>query len=134
MSENRKALVRYRIEQADESLASARLLVENDKLRSSVSGAYYTMFYCVLALLAIKGRSISKHSGVIFLFDMEFIKTNIFSKDFSQWLHEAFDLRQRSDYREMLTVSIERAQAVLTHAHDFLASTRKYLQAQSWFE
>jgi uncharacterized protein (UPF0332 family) len=61
MTGNREALIRYRIEQADE------------------------------------GRGPSKHSGAVALFDGQFVKTELFGKDFSRWLHEAFDLRQRSD-------------------------------------
>ena len=52
MNENVKALLRYRLEQADESLESAKLLYEHQKFRSAISRAYYAMFYAVLALLA----------------------------------------------------------------------------------
>ena len=116
MKEDREALVLYRLEQADESLDSAQLLLDNAKYRPSVSRSYYAMFYDVLALLARTRRETFKQSGVIAMFNREFVKRGIFKKDFSRWLQTAFGFRQRADYREMFTVSYERARGVLEQA------------------
>jgi uncharacterized protein (UPF0332 family) len=94
-SENIQALVRYRLEQADESLLAASILIEKNLFRPSVNRSYYAMYYAVLALLAIEKKETSKHSGVISLFDKEFVKKGTFPKELSRWLHAAFDLRQR---------------------------------------
>ena len=85
------------------------------------------MFYAVLALLATKGLSVSKHSGAVSLFDKEFIKINVFDVEFSRWLHEAFELRQRADYREMFNISAERSAEVLSRARQFVGAVRKHL-------
>ena len=45
MTENIQALVTYRLEQADESLEAARILLGNNLIRPSVNRAYYAMFY-----------------------------------------------------------------------------------------
>jgi uncharacterized protein (UPF0332 family) len=50
------ALVRYRLEQAGEALASAELNLTNALDRSAINRAYYAMFYAVLALLAERTR------------------------------------------------------------------------------
>ncbi len=91
MSENIKALVSYRLEQAVESLDAAQVLLERRLIRPAANRAYYAMFYAILALLATKKRETSKHSGAISLFDKEFVKTGLFSKEFSRWIHDAFD-------------------------------------------
>ena len=98
MTENIQALVNNRLEQADESLVAARTLLDKKLIRPSLNRAYYAMFYAVLALLARGKQETSKHSGVIALFDRDFVKKGIFKKNFSRWLHDALDLRQRSDY------------------------------------
>lgn len=98
ISENVKALSLYRLEQAQESLAASKVLLDQDLIRPSVNRSYYAMFYAVLALLAARKEETSKHSGPIALFDKEFVKSGVFQKEFSRWLHDAFDLRQRSDY------------------------------------
>ena len=113
MNDQQKTLILYRIEQSDESLQSAELLFKNEKYRPAVNRAYYSMFYAVLALLVTENNSISKHSGVISIFDKEYVKKEIFDRSMSKWLHEAFDLRQRADYTEMFTVSKERAEELI---------------------
>lgn len=127
MKEERKALIDYRLEQADESLDSAQILLEHEKYRPSVSPSYYAMFYAVQALLTRKKLVASKHSGAIAIFNRIFVKKNIFNREFSRWLQEAFDLRQRADYREMFTVTSERAKAVLENARSFVEEIKKKL-------
>lgn len=131
MKEERKALIDYRLEQADESLDSAQILFEHKKYRPSVSRSYYAMFYAVQALLIRKKIITSKHSGAIAVFNREFIKNNIFDKEFSRWLQEAFDLRQRADYRELFTVTNERAKSILNNARSFVKEIKKNLSDYS---
>lgn len=127
ITENIQSLVAYRIEQAHESLDAARVLLEKNLDRPALNRAYYAMFYAVLALLATKKRETSKHSGVISLFDKEFVKAGMFDKDFSRWLHEAFDLRQRSDYTIGYHVTREQAQVTLEHAVSFVSEVKNTL-------
>lgn len=126
ISQELQALIRYRLEQADESLASARLLLDNHRLKDSVNRAYYAMFYPTLALLASRGKRPSKHTGVLSLFDSEFVKSGQFDKEYSVWLHRAFDLRQDSDYREMFSVSREGAQETVKQAESFVAQAKSF--------
>jgi uncharacterized protein (UPF0332 family) len=127
ITNNIRSLVTYRLEQADESLAAARVLLEKGLSRQAINRAYYAMFYAVLALLATRQRETSKHSGAISLFDKEFVKSGMFSKDFSRWLHDAFDLRQRSDYAVQFQVAMEEAENSLQHAVSFMRETKKVL-------
>jgi uncharacterized protein (UPF0332 family) len=127
-SENIKALVRYRLEQADESLQAASILVEKGLFRPAVNRSYYAMYYAILALLATSRQETSKHSGVISLFDREFVKPGIFPREFSRWLHAAFDLRQRSDYGPGQVVSSEEATTGLGNARLVVASIAEKLQ------
>jgi uncharacterized protein (UPF0332 family) len=124
---NIRALVKCRLEQAEESLLAAKVLYEKGLSRQSLNRAYYAMFYAVLALLATRKRETSKHSGAIALFDLEYVKPGIFAKNFSQWLHEAFDLRQRSDYAPEFVVTRDDVEAVLQHASSFLTEVRALL-------
>jgi len=127
--EDIQALVRCRLEQADEALAAARLLVEAGMYRQAAGRAYYAAFYSVLALLAKRGLGTSKHAGAVALFDREFVKSGAFGREFSKDLHELFDLRQRADYREMFAVSQERAGDAAAAAERFIAAVRVQLAA-----
>ncbi len=127
MSENIQALVAYRLEQADESLEAARTLLDKKLIRPSVNRAYYAMFYAVLALLAREKQETSKHSGAIALFDRDFVKQGIFKKDYSRWLHDAFDLRQRSDYAADYRATRDDADKTLENAESFVNEVKKVL-------
>jgi uncharacterized protein (UPF0332 family) len=87
------------------------------------------MFYAVLALLALHKQETSKHGGAIALFDRNFVKQGVFNKRLSRWLHDAFDLRQRSDYAASFQVSGETVERVLNNAESFLAEIKKVLSA-----
>jgi uncharacterized protein (UPF0332 family) len=127
ISENIQALVTYRLEQADESLEAARTLLDKNLIRPSVNRAYYAMFYAVLSLLAQGKKETSKHSGAIAFFDKDFVKQGIFKKDYSRWLHDAFDLRQRSDYAADYQASLEDAESTLNNAETFVAKVKDVL-------
>ena len=87
MSENQlKALLLYRMQQADETFQEGEILFNQSAYRGTINRAYYAMFYSVLALLATKKLGTSKHSGVIGLFDREFVKTGFLPRDLSRAL------------------------------------------------
>jgi len=106
MKEDILALIKYRLEEAENSIIEAEVLLkEGMSLRSVMNRLYYAMFYAVLALLQEKELGTSKHYGAISLFDREFIKSGIFDKELSKTLHRAFELRQKGDYMEQAEVT-----------------------------
>ena len=75
---DKETLVAYRFKQAEETLLDAeRMLQGGISPRSITNRAYYSMFYIVLALFLKTDINIktSKHTGVISIFDKEFILT-----------------------------------------------------------
>jgi hypothetical protein len=113
--EEPRNLARYRIQQAQESLEEARYLFDGEKSpRSIVNRAYYAMFYSVLALLVYEPYSTSKHSGVVGYFNRRFIKDGQFGIEHGRAFNRAFEMRQRSDYREFTRLSREQSPALLS--------------------
>jgi uncharacterized protein (UPF0332 family) len=130
--DNLKALIKYRMEQADETLKEAEILFENASYRGTINRAYYSMFYSVLALLTMKKLGSSKHSGVISLFDREFVKTGLFTRDKSRSLRIAFDRRQTHDYGELIKIEKDIAHDTLKDARGFILAVRKYLSSAGY--
>ncbi|HHY32898.1 MAG TPA: HEPN domain-containing protein [Firmicutes bacterium] len=127
-NEAKRALISYRLQQASEALQDAAKLAEHQGTpRSIVNRSYYAMFYAVLALLLSVEKSTSKHSGAISAFDLYFVRAGLFPKHLSKSLHRAFELRQQSDYQEMVTVSPEDAHEAIRSADEFVAAVRTYL-------
>ena len=128
MSEEKKALIQYRLSQAKDSLKEADVLLrEGMSYRSVINRLYYAMFYAVLAILQEREIGTSKHSGAISLFDREFIKTGILDKSFSKVLHRAFELRQKGDYMEQTEVTKQEIEEIQPKAQDFINKIENYL-------
>ena len=127
-SEKISALIRYRLEQADEALSAAGINLAHDLHRSAVNRAYYAMFYAVLALLASRQLETSRHSGAISLFDQLFVRPGQLPREFSQWLHDAFLNRQAADYGAELTQTGSEVESLLGHAREFVTGVRRHLQ------
>jgi len=123
------ALLRYRMQQAEETFREAEILFNESAYRGTINRAYYAMFYSVLALLATKKLGTSKHSGVIALFDREFVKKSLFPKELSRSLRLAFDRRQTHDYGELLEIDKQMAQETLNDAQVFISTVDSYLHS-----
>jgi uncharacterized protein (UPF0332 family) len=125
-------LIRYRLEQATTALEDAKfLLTGNRSPQSIVNRSYYAMFYAALALLQKISKAPSKHTGVISLFDSEFVLKGTFPKELSKDFHKAFELRQQSDYKAIQPVTCERAEEILQKAERFLDAVKTYLLGES---
>jgi len=121
-------LICHRLDQAEESLMDAKVLLDGDRSpRSIINRSYYAMFYAVLALLQKIGKVPRKHSGVISLFDTEFVLKGLFSKELSKAFHDIFNLRQVSDYQVIEPVTSKDAETTLKRAEGFVEAVSKYL-------
>ena len=130
--EQLEELLRYRMDQAYETLREAEILLAESALRGAINRAYYAMFYALLALLATKQLGTSKHSGALSLFDREFVKTGLFPRELSRSLRLAFNLRQTHDYKEMTEVDQPTAESTLTDAKTFVDAIEAYLRSNGY--
>jgi uncharacterized protein (UPF0332 family) len=128
-SEKKRDLALYRLKEAEESLDEAEFLFKGEKSpRSVINRAYYAMFYSVLALLIFEPYSSSKHSGVLSYFNRRFIKGELLSAELGRAINKAFDLRQRADYREQVTLTREQVAPFLNSTREFIDSVSAYLR------
>lgn len=126
--EKKRLLAFHRLQQATESVEEARYLFDGRKsLRSVANRVYYGMFYAVLALLIYEPYTSSKHSGVLSYFNKRFVKGGLFPESMGRSFNEAFELRQRGDYREYFEVTRDQVEPLLDKAAEFVASVRTYL-------
>ena len=121
-------LIRYRLQQAQVALDDAQFLLDGNRSPQSIlNRSYYAMFYAALALLQKIGKVPSKHSGVISLFDTEFVMKGVFPQELSRDFHRAFELRQVSDYKVIEPWSKEKAEETCNKAVRFVEAVKKYL-------
>jgi uncharacterized protein (UPF0332 family) len=106
-SEDRAALVRYRMARASEVLAEVHVHVEHRFWNTAVNRLYYACYYAVSALLLSKGISSTTHSGVRQMFGLHFIKEELIPKDLGKFYSDIFDMRQTGDYEDYLDFTEE---------------------------
>ncbi len=113
-------LVEYRLAQGRQTLGAAGRLLAAGYLRDAVNRAYYAMFYASLGLLASRRLGTSKHSGVLSLFGQHFVKSGLFPSNKAVYLRQAFELRQKCDYREFVEPDESQCREVIQRAEEFL--------------
>jgi uncharacterized protein (UPF0332 family) len=82
--QERKDLVKYRLEKANATLAEVSVQFENQFYRTAANRLYYACFYAATALLINNGYETHTHSGVKTLLGLHFIKENKLDKSYGQ--------------------------------------------------
>jgi len=127
LPDNRKELMKYRLEMAEERLHSSKVLLEAGSYKDSIGRSYYAMFTAVRALLAMEGQDFSKHAGVIAYFQKEFVNTGKVDRKYSKYISQAFQIRNNTDYADFFIVSAQDAKEQYEKAKEFLKVIVKYL-------
>lgn len=126
------ALIKHNLQKADDSIIQAGALLNIQQHFGAVNRAYYAIFYAALAVLLTKDLGSSKHSGVLSLFDREFVKTNEVDRRWSKVFHDAFGLRATADYAKLAEVTVQQATKTIQNAEEFVSWTREWLAERTW--
>jgi uncharacterized protein (UPF0332 family) len=118
------------MERAALSVTAAENQLADGMPEFAASRAYYAMFYAASALLAVRGLSLAKHSGVIGKFGELFARTGELPTQLHRHLLDAFQVRQVADYAVLRHVTGDEAALHISRAREFLAATREYLHAR----
>ena len=116
------------IERAKKYLKSSRTLLVDGDYESSVSRAYYAMFYSAEAVLLTKNLSFSSHRGVISAFGEYFVKTDTFPRGMGRELNRAFEKRQLGDYEYTFVISEDEVREILEQGKHFVERMIQYLE------
>ena len=128
LEEKEANLALYRIEKAKEMLKDANNLFKTGSFKSSNNRAYYSIFHSMSAVLALRNIDFKKHSALIQYFQREFIKTNIFEKEYSNIIMSASKIRNASDYDDFFIASKDETLKQIQNADRFYKATDKYIK------
>lgn len=88
------------IEQAERSLRSARILLDDGDVNGAMNRLYYAVFHGACAALASRGIEIPRtHAGTIGKFGQAFVKPGIVDLELGRTFKEAEQVRYAADYR-----------------------------------
>jgi len=122
-------LAKYRLDRARETAEEAGTLIREGKLKGAANRLYFSVFYAARALLATKRLDSAKHSGVIGLFNKEFIKTRIISVNSGKTLSKAFKFRNEGDYQDFREFKHEEIEALQKECSAFIEEVSIYLSS-----
>ena len=125
--EDKEELIKYRIEQAQETVDDANLLIVNKKFRSAVNRIYYGMFYIMLAVALKYGFQTSKHQQLIGWFNKNFIHSEIINKKYGMMIKNAFRYRQKSDYEVHVEYSENEINEMFENMKTFITELEQLL-------
>lgn len=127
LNEERKALSRLRLDNANERLSFIPKILEIDDYKTAANRSYYAIFYAMRAVLALDGFDSKKHSGIIAEFRKQYIKTNIFESEMSDIISDLFEVRSSSDYDDFYIISKSKVVEQYEKAKYFVEKVNDYL-------
>ncbi|HBL82994.1 MAG TPA: antitoxin [Clostridiales bacterium] len=126
--ETKRDLSQYRLEQAEQCLKSAKILLDSNDYKGAANRSYYCVFHCMRSILALEGMDFKKHSGLIAYFRKEYIKTGKLDVALSDIITDVFQIRTESDYDDYYVVNKADVEEQIKNAEYFIQQTKKYLE------
>ncbi|MCL1816753.1 MAG: HEPN domain-containing protein [Clostridiales bacterium] len=121
-------LSKYRLEQAEQCIKSAKILFLTDDYKGAANRSYYCVFHCMRSVLALEHADYKSHSAIISHFRREYVKTGKFEVKLSDILGGLFQARNDSDYEDDFDYSKEDIEEQIANAEYFLEQVREYLR------
>lgn len=123
----RVELIRYRLEEANETIADVQLLIDNDRLRAAVNRIYYGMFYSLLALGLAYQFETSKHQQLIGWFNKNFIHEGLIDAKFGKIINKASNRRTQGDYESYVEFDKEIILEMFGEMKKFIIEIERFL-------
>ena len=119
-------LVQYRIETAKSDLKSADILLKEGEYRGANNRAYYAIYHAISAVHALDGKSYKRHKDTLANFNKDYIKTEIFPRDFGRKIAQAEEIRHASDYDDFYIATKEKAEEQIMTAKELIEQIEAY--------
>jgi uncharacterized protein (UPF0332 family) len=126
-TDERTELIRYRLEEAKETIADVQLLIENDRLRAAVNRIYYGMFYSLLALGLAYQFETSKHQQLLGWFNKNFIHEGLIDAKFGKIINKASNRRTQGDYESYVEFDKEVILEMFGEMKEFIIEIERFL-------
>lgn len=119
-------LVRYRRETAKSDLKSADILLKEGEYRGANNRAYYAIYHAISAVHALDGKSYKRHKDTLANFNKDYVKTEIFPRDFGRKIAQAEEIRHASDYDDFYIATKEKAEEQIMTAKELIEQIEAY--------
>jgi hypothetical protein len=131
-NDNKKKNIAAEVSRGDDSLRSARLLLNASLLADAVSRAYYAAFHYARALLLTAGEEPRTHGGVDRLLQRDFVREGTIDAKTASLFARLQKFRAEADYTAEFVFTAETAAAELASAESFVTVARQLLVDGGW--
>ncbi|MBO7134145.1 MAG: HEPN domain-containing protein [Bacteroidales bacterium] len=121
----RKVMVEYKFQKAIRTLEQAKGNIELKYWEVIANILNYAAYYAVSALLLANKISVKTHNGVIQMFGMKFVKTNIVDAELGKLYNRLFSLRLTGDYNDSYTLSEDDVVSLVEPTEKFIVEIKK---------
>ena len=121
-------VARYKFEQAEDDLETAKILLAAGKYKAANNRAYYACFHAVDAVLAKEPIAFKKHKDTLSYFNKNYVHTEIFPRDIGRKISRLEIIRHKSDYDTFYIASKDDATEQIEVAEEVVKLVKKYLE------
>lgn len=105
--EDRKVLVKYQLEKAEDMFAKALRIAETGDWDTAANRLYYSLYHAASALLLSEGIQKKTHKGFINQMHLHYVLTGRLTNEEGRLLQKMFTLRHEGDYEVFIKVTQE---------------------------
>lgn len=126
--EQRKDIVRYRMENAQNTLEEVKSHRENGYYNTAINRMYYACYYAASALLIANGIVTKSHDGVRQQLGLNFVLTGKITQEQGKFYSRLFSKRSSGDYEDFINHTLSTVDELFPQAQLFVESIKQLLQ------
>lgn len=125
--EQRIAIVKYRLENAESTLKEVLYHCENGYFNTAVNRLYYACYYAATALLIANHIQTKSHDGVRQMLGKEFVLTKKVPVELGRFYSIVFSKRSAGDYEDFITHTKETVMELYPQAKQFIECVKSLI-------
>jgi uncharacterized protein (UPF0332 family) len=129
--EERKSIVTYRIDNAQNTLAEVLDHCERGFYNTAINRMYYACFYAASALLVANHIEAKSHEGVRQMLGKHFVLTNQIPIYLGKFYTLIFSKRSSGDYEDFINYNRQDVETLYPHAEEFVKVVKDLLPSDN---
>lgn len=127
MNDEIRSFVCEEMKNAENSLKSAKKLLEEKLTKDAISRAYYAIFHSARAALMTKGIETKTHQGLLKQFALHLVKPGLVEPEYGDLLRQEKEDRETGDYEPFASFDLDETGDLVQDAERFVVRIRKFL-------
>lgn len=125
--EERTEIVRYRIQNAESTMAEVESHKINGFYNTAINRMYYACFYAVSALLVANKIEVKSHEGARQQFGLNFVRTGKISTELGKFYSLIYAKRTSGDYEDFINHDLETVENFQPQAQNLIEQIKVLL-------